>query len=353
MNKEFIKAVKDLGQEKGIDQEILFDAVEAALKTSYKNQLGSAADIKVDINRETGEVKVYRLYQVVEEITFENTQMLLEDALEHDRHVETGDIVEVLVTTKEFGRKAAQNAKQMVVQRIREAERNVIYDRYIDKTDDIVTALLHRSDGKNYYIDLGNTEAILPPAEQVSAENYQVGSRIKVFVTEVRKTSKGPQIVVSRTHPGLIKRLFEIEVPEIFNGVVEIKSIAREAGSRTKIAVYAGDKNVDPVGACVGPKGIRVQTIVQEINGEKIDIVEWSEDPVVYVKNALCPSKVLNVTVEDEEEHKVKAIVPDHQLSLAIGREGQNARLAARLTSWKIDIKSATQAGFIEDNDLR
>ncbi|QOR36023.1 transcription termination/antitermination protein NusA [Clostridium sp. 'deep sea'] len=352
MNREFIKAIKDLGLEKGIDQEILYDAVETALKTSYKNQLGSTADIKVVINRLTGDVKVYRLYEVVEEVNHKSTELLLEDAIIFNRKAKTGEIVEVEITTKEFGRKAAQNAKQMVVQRIREAERNVVYDRYIDKTDDIITALLHRSDGKNFYVDLNNTEAILPPTEQVAGETYQVGERIKVYVTEVRKTSKGPQIVVSRTHPGLIKRLFELEVPEIYNGTVEIKSIAREAGSRTKIAVHAADKNVDPVGACVGPKGTRVQSIVAEINGEKIDIVEWSDDPRVYVKNALCPSKVLDVGVESEDEHKVKAVVPDHQLSLAIGREGQNARLAARLTSWKIDIKSASQAGFETENDL-
>ena len=349
MNREFILAIKELGIEKGIHEELLFEAVETALKTSYKGQFGNNAEIEVDINRESGKVRVFCNYIVVEEVEYPSTQLDLDAAKVFNKNVKIGDEVRVEVQADDLGRKAAQNAKQMVVQRIREAERNVIYDDYIDKTNDIITAVLYRSDGRNFYIDLGNTEAVLPPTEQVVTEKYKVGLRLKLYITEVRKTNKGPQIVVSRTHPGLIKRLFELEVPEIFDGTVEIKSIAREAGSRSKISVYSADTNVDPVGACVGSKGARVQNVVQEINGEKIDIVEWSEDPEVYVKNALLPANVLSIHILDRAERRSRAIVPDNQLSLAIGREGQNARLAARLTSWKIDIKSVTQTETLNE----
>lgn len=343
MNSEFIQAIKDLGLEKGIDPEILYDAIEVALKSGYKNHFNNSADVRVDINRETGDCHVYSVYTVVEDVEDKATEMSIEEARKHRKSVLLGDQVEIEVTPKNFGRKAAQNAKQLVVQRIREAERNIIYDEFVDRADDIITGLIYRNDGRNVYIDLGKTEAVLPQTEQVQIENYQPGKRIKAYVIDVKKTSKGPQIIVSRTHPGLLKRLFELEVPEIFNGVVEIKSIAREPGYRSKIAVYSSNENVDPVGACVGPKGVRVQTIVNELNGEKIDIVTWNEDPAIFVQNALSPAKVVSVHLCDEESKKANVVVPDYQLSLAIGREGQNARLAAKLTSWKIDIKSEKQ----------
>jgi N utilization substance protein A len=255
------------------------------------------------------------------------------------------DIIELEVTPKDFGRIAAQTAKQVVVQRIREAERGIIYEEFSNREGDIVTGIIQRTEQKNVFIDLGKAEAILAPSEQIAGESYRQWDRIKTYITEVRKTTKGPQILVSRTHPGLLKRLFELEVPEIHDGVVEIKSVSREPGLRSKIAVYSRDENVDPVGACVGHKGMRVQTIVNELRGEKIDIVKWSPDPAKYIANALSPAKVVEVDI-NEIEKVSKVVVPDYQLSLAIGKEGQNARLAAKLTGWKIDIKSESQAAM-------
>lgn len=344
MNTEFIKAIEDLGREKGIDPDILFDAIEAALISGYKSHFNSAANVRVDMNRKTGDCHVYSLQTVVEEVTDPNTEIELPQAKELEPTASLGDVIEIEVTPKDYGRKAAQTAKQVVVQRIREAERSVIYDEFVDREDDIITGLIYRNDGRNVYIDLGKTEAVLPPNEQVTGENYKPGERLKAYVVDVKRTSKGPQIIVSRTHPGLLKRLFELEVPEIFDGTVEIKAIAREAGSRSKIAVHSDDANVDPVGACVGPRGVRVQTIVKELTGEKIDIIAWNEDPSVFVSNSLSPAKVVRVNLLEGDEKVAKVVVPDYQLSLAIGREGQNARLAAKLTSWKIDIKSETQA---------
>ncbi len=342
MNTEFIEAIRELEKTKGISSAVLFEAIEAALISAYNKNFGSKKNARTVIDRESGEIKVYSCKTVVEQVEDGRTEISLEEAQKIDPNYELGDIVEEEVTPRDFGRIAAQTAKQVVVQRIREAERGVIFDEFVSREDEIVTGLVQRIEGKTVYIDLGKTEAVLPPTEQITREEYKQGSRIKTYILEVKKTTKGPQIIVSRTHPGLLKRLFELEVPEIHDGIVEIKSIAREAGNRSKLAVYSTDENVDPVGACVGPKGMRVQNIVNELNGEKIDIVRWSEDPTVFVANALSPSKVVLVKV-DEEARIARVVVPDYQLSLAIGKEGQNARLAAKLTAWKIDIKSESQ----------
>lgn len=343
MNADFISAVQELGKEKGIEPELLFQAVEDALVAAYKKNSNSNQNVRVDMNKETGEIHVYAQHTVVEGEPADDTEMSLAEARVIDPRYAVGDIVEVEVTPKNFGRIAAQNAKQVVVQRIREAERGQVYERFQSRNQDIVTGIIQRMENKNVYIDLGKVEAVLTPNEQIPGEIYQYHDRMKTFIVEVKRSSKGPQIMVSRTHPGLLKRLFELEVPEIHDGIVEIKSVAREPGMRSKISVYTEDENVDPVGACVGHKGMRVQTIVNELRGEKIDIVKYSEDPAQYVANALSPAKVVSTTV-NEEEKICRVVVPDYQLSLAIGKEGQNARLAAKLTGWKIDIKSESQA---------
>ncbi|PAB61228.1 transcription termination factor NusA [Anaeromicrobium sediminis] len=342
MNADFIDALEQIEKEKGISKEILIDAIEAALISAYKRNYGTSQNVKVYINRETGEVRVYSAKSVEEIVEDDLLQISLEEAKEIDRNYEVGDMIEREVTPKNFGRIAAQTAKQVVVQRIREAERGIIYDEFVNKESEIVTGIIQRMSKGNVYINLGKAESILSPTEQIPGEAYNHNERIKTYIVEVKKTTKGPQILVSRTHPGLVKRLFELEVPEIHDGVVEIKSISREAGSRSKIAVYSHDENVDPVGACVGHKGVRVQTIVNELKGEKIDIIKWSENPEELIASSLSPSKVLKV-IANEEEKTALVVVPDYQLSLAIGKEGQNARLAAKLTNWKIDIKSESQ----------
>ncbi|MFZ5966547.1 MAG: transcription termination factor NusA [Bacillota bacterium] len=342
MNGEFIEALDQIEKEKGISKDILIDTIEAALISGYKRNYGSAQNVKVYINRDTGEVKVFALKDVVEDVESDFLQISLEDAKNIDVHYQIGDVVEKEVTPKNFGRIAAQTAKQVVVQRIREAERGIIYDEFINRESEIVNGIVQRISKGNVYINLGKIEAVLAPAEQIPQDDYKHNDRIKTYITEVKKTTKGPQILVSRTHPGLVKRLFELEVPEIHDGVVEIKSISREAGSRTKIAVHSNDPNVDPVGACVGHKGVRVQAIVDELKGEKIDIIKWSKDPEEFIASALSPSKVVKVGIKEEEKSAL-VVVPDYQLSLAIGKEGQNARLAAKLTGWKIDIKSESQ----------
>lgn len=343
MNAEFIEALNEIEREKGIGKEVLIEAIEAALVSGYKRNFNSAQNVRVDINRELGNVRVFARKTVVEEVTDPRSQISLDEAQEIDPNYLVDDIIDMEVTPRDFGRIAAQTAKQVVTQRIREAERGIIYSEFIDREQDIVTGIVQRQDSRFYYIDLGKVEALMPLNEKMPNETFKQGDRVKAYITKVEKTTKGPQVFVSRTHPGLLKRLFELEVPEIFDGVVEIKSVAREAGDRSKLAVYSADPNVDPVGACVGPKGMRVQTIVQELRGEKIDIMKWSEEPAEYVANALSPSKVVHVTVY-EGEKVTCVVVPDYQLSLAIGKRGQNARLAAKLTGWKIDIKSETQA---------
>ena len=343
MNMEFIEALHELEKGRGISAEILFEAIEAALISAYKKNFGSLQNVRVLIDRLTGEFKVYARKTVVDTVEDTRTQVSLVEARNLDPNYQLEDIVEYEVTPRDFGRIAAQTAKQVVVQRIREAERGMIYDEFVNREGDIVTGVVQRYEQKNVIVDLGKVEAVLPAQEQIPGEVYQSFERIKTYVVEVKKTTKGPQIMLSRTHPGLIKRLFELEVPEIHDGIVEIKGVSREAGARSKIAVYSRDPNVDPVGACVGPKGVRVQTIVTELKGEKIDIVNFSIDPEEFVANALSPAKVVQVYPKLNEKVAI-VVVPDYQLSLAIGKEGQNARLAAKLTGWKIDIKSESQA---------
>jgi transcription termination/antitermination protein NusA len=339
MNLDFLHALDDIEREKGIKKDILIDAIETALYSAYKKDFGTKENVKVEIRETTGEVGVYSQRIIVEEVEDQMREISLEDARKINKNYEVNDIVEEEITPSNFGRIAAQTAKQVVMQRIREAERDVIYSQYKEKEGEIITGTLQRIHNQNIFIDLGRTEALLPPSEQMPGESYQMGNRIKVYVVEVSNDSKGPRILVSRTHPGLLKRLFEVEVPEIFDGIVEIRSVAREAGHRSKMSVSSIDENVDPVGACVGPKGMRVQAIVEQLNGEKIDIIAWDDEPTKLVANALNPAEVIRVIINTKEKI-AQVIVPDFQLSLAIGKEGQNARLAAKLTGWKVDIKS-------------
>ena len=347
MNQEFIGALKEIVKDKGISEDLLFttieDALVAAYKKNYAGPTSSAQNVKVTIDRETGEIHVYSQKVVVEEVFDNVTEIGLEEAQEIKPTYDLDDVVDFEVTPKNFGRVAAQLAKGVVTQRIREAERSIIYGEYKEKEYDIITGTVLREDKGNVFVNIGKLETAIGPNEQIPREKYKFNEKIKLYVVEVKNTSKGAQIIVSRTHPGLVKRLFELEVPEIYEGVVEIKSISREAGSRSKIAVVSHDENVDPMGACVGPKGARVQNIVNELKGEKIDIIKWSKNPEEFIENSLSPAKVLSVTV-DEDKKSAKVSVDDSQLSLAIGKEGQNVRLAAKLTNWKIDIKSKSQA---------
>lgn len=342
-NRELIEALNQIEKEKDISKEILLEALESSLVAACKNNFGRADNIKVNIDRVTGEVNVFAMKEVVEEVTDPIMQISLAQARMKDPRKELGDLMAIEVTPKNFGRIAAQKAKQVVVQKIREEERKVLYNQYSSKEKDIVTGIVQRYVGNNISINLGKVDAVLTENEQVRGEVFRPTDRIKLYVLEVKDTTKGPRITVSRTHPELVKRLFEAEVTEIQDGTVEIKSISREAGSRTKIAVWSNDPDVDAVGACVGLNGARVNAIVHELRNEKIDIINWSNDPAKLIENALSPAKVVSVTV-DEEEKSAKVIVPDYQLSLAIGKEGQNARLAAKLTGYKIDIKSESQS---------
>lgn len=342
MKAEFIEALEEIGKEKGIRKDTIFEALEAALISGYKKNFGSSQNVEVIINKENGEVKVYAKKTVVENVEDDLLEISLEAAKEIDTNYDINDIVGIEITPRNFGRIAAQTAKQVVMQKIKEAEREIVFDEFINRENEIITGLVQRVSKNNVFVDLDKTEGILAPSEQIQGEVYNQGDRIKAYILEVKKTTKGPQILLSRTHPGLVKRLFELEVPEIQEGIVDIFSIAREAGSRTKIAVYSKDANVDPVGACVGFKGARVKAIVDELKGEKIDIINWSKDIDVFLSNSLSPAKVVRVDV-NENEKSALIVVPDYQLSLAIGKEGQNARLAAKLTGWKIDIKSEGQ----------
>lgn len=342
MNSEFISAIKDLEREKGISADILFDAIEIALITAFKKNFDSKENVRVSMDRDTGDIHVYAQRTVVEEVTEPDLQISLENAQEINKKYEIGSIVENEVTPRNFGRIAAQTAKQVVVQRIREAERDITFNQYMGKDGDIVNGLVTTQDKKGLVVNIGKTEALILAQELIPGETFKVGDRVKAYITKVEKNLKGPQVFISRTHPGLVKRLFELEVPEIYEGIIEIVSVSREAGSRTKMAVMTKMENIDPVGSCVGPKGTRVQNIINELHGEKIDIIEWSPVPAQYIASALNPAEVLAVDV-NEEEKTAKVVVPDNQLSLAIGKEGQNARLAAKLTGFKIDIKSETQ----------
>ena len=341
--RELIDALNQIEKEKNISKAILLEAMENSLVAACKNHFGKADNIKVNIDQETGKVSVYAEREVVEDVTDPVTQISVAEAILKYSKSQIGDIVNVEVTPKNFGRIAAGKAKQVVVQKIREEERKALFNQYFTREKDIVTGIVQRVVNGNVSINLGKVDAILTENEQVKTEHFRPTERIKLYVLEVKDTTKGPKITVSRTHPELVKRLFEAEVTEVKDGIVEIKSISREAGSRTKMAVATNDPDVDPVGACVGLNGARVNAIVNELRGEKIDIINWSEDPQILIENALSPAKVVSVTV-NEEEKSAKVIVPDYQLSLAIGKEGQNARLAARLTGYKIDIKSESQA---------
>lgn len=348
MNKEFLQIVEEIAKEKHIKKDFLLDAIDDALISAYKKNFGTSQNVKVITNRDTGEIQVFAMKEVIEEEECDFLHISLENAQKIDKRFEVGDIVQISIIPRDFGRIAAQTAKQVVVQRIREAERGLVFDEFISKENELITGLIQRKDKGNLIIELGNTEGLLTMNEQAQGEIYNLNDRLKCYVLEVKKTNKGPQIMVSRTHPGLVKRLFELEVPEIKDGVVEIKSISREAGNRTKIAVRSHDENVDAVGACVGQKGQRVQYIVDELRGEKIDIIEWNEDITIFAASALSPAKVIDV-VFDKEANTARVVVQDSQLSLAIGKEGQNARLAAKLTGCKIDIKSQSQAEAIRD----
>ena len=343
MNNELLQALNILEQEKNISKETLLEAIENSLITACKNHFGKSDNVKVVIDRDTCAFRCYQEKTVVEEVNDLVEEISLVNAQMIDPKYELGDIVQIEVKSKEFGRIATQNAKNVILQKIREEERKVIFDEYNGKEKDIVTGVVQRYVGKNVSINLGKADALLTESEQIKGETFMPTERIKVYILEVKATSKGPKILVSRTHPELVKRLFESEVTEVKDGIVEIKSISREAGSRTKIAVWSNDPDVDPVGACVGMNGARVNAIVNELRGEKIDIVTWDENPAILIQNALSPAKVISV-IADGDEKTAKVVVPDYQLSLAIGKEGQNARLAARLTGFKIDIKSETQA---------
>ena len=347
MNTELLEALEQIEKEKDISKETLLEAIENSLLTACKNHFGKADNVKVNIDPVTCQFSVYAEKTVVENVEDDVTEISLEKAREIDSKYELGDIVKVEIKSKEFGRIATQNAKNVILQKIREEERKVLFNQYYAKEKDVVTGVVQRYLGRNVSINLGKVDAILNENEMVKGEVFKPTERIKVYILEVKDTTKGPRILVSRTHPELVKRLFESEVTEVRDGTVEIKCIAREAGSRTKIAVWSNDPDVDPVGACVGMNGARVNAIVNELRGEKIDVINWNENPAILIENALSPAKVVAV-LADPEDKTAKVVVPDYQLSLAIGKEGQNARLAARLTGFKIDIKSETQAREIE-----
>ncbi len=358
MNSNLLEAVKVLVKAKKVDENIIFDALEMVLLTAYKKESGSNAKTSISLDRTTGDYFIYAEKNVVEKVDPESenaiNEISVKEAKKINKEYEAGDMLRIEVTPKDFGRVAAQAAKQVLIQKLREAERGSIYDEFSGREGDIITGTVKWSESRTVFLDLGRVEGILPFSEQIEGETFQPNDKIKCYVQEVRKTTKGPEIILSRTHPGLLKRLFEMAVPEIYSGTIEIKSVVREAGSRSKISVCAMDPNIDAVGACVGPKGQRVQNIVNELHDEKIDIVRWDEDPAIYIANALSPAKVVSVSVWDEEKSSY-VIVPDYQLSLAIGKAGQNARLAAKLTNWKIDIKSESQAaeeGFGDDEEV-
>ncbi len=351
MNVDLIKVLDEIEKEKGISKEVLIDAIEVSLVSAYRKNYDQGKDsVEININKDTGQVKVFTKKIVADKVKKASTEISIEEAQQFKKgDIKIGEEINIEITPKEFGRIAAQTAKQVIVQKIREAERKAIYERYIDKVKDIVTGIVQRQEHYNFIIDLGKTEAILPPNEQVKSEIYSKGKRMKFYVVEVKKTSKGPRIVLSRTHPDLLKRLFELEVPEIHEGLVEIKHIAREAGKRSKIAVTSRDDKVDSIGSCIGDRGSRIKSIMSELQDEKIDVIKWHEDDKIFIANSLNPAKVLFVKLY-EKEKRALVIVNDLQLSLSIGKEGQNARLAAKLTGWKIDIKSESQ--YKKENNI-
>lgn len=341
--KEFIGAMEELEKERGISKAYLLESLEAALVTAYKKNFEQVDNVKVTIDEKTGEIRIFSFRTVVEEYPDPLLEISVEDARKIDKNFNVGDVVNIDIRPKDFGRIAAQTAKQVVVQKIREAERDIVFTEYNDKKGEIVTGLIQKVDDKLVVLDLGKLEGVMLKKEQIETEEYKVNDKIRGYVLSVEKGAKGvPQVLVSRSHPDFVRKLFEFEIPEIYEGLIEIKSVSRDAGSRSKVAVYSKDQNIDPVGSCVGQKGVRIQNIINELKGEKIDVIEWSEDPAVFIAAALLPAQVLAVDVKEEEKF-AQVIVPDDQLSLAIGKSGQNARLAARLTNWKIDIKSESQ----------
>ena len=349
MSKELVKAMQVLEEEKGISRQVIKEALESALALAYKKNYDQAQNVEVQFDENKGTIKVYSVKEVVETNYDSTLEISLEEALKINRAYEIGDKIKFEVTPKDFGRIATQTAKHVIMQRIREAERENIFEEFSQYVDEIMTGTVERQDHRFIYVNIGRVEAIMPLGEQITSEQFEPDQRIKVYVAKVDKTNKGPQIVVSRAHNDFLRRLFEQEVPEIYDGTVEVMAIAREAGDRAKVAVRSRDKNIDPVGTCVGPRGQRVQAIVNELNGENMDIIEWNEDPVVFIQNALSPAQVLKVDF-NEEAHACVVVVPDNQLSLAIGKRGQNARLAARLTTYKIDIKSeSSYADYLEE----
>ena len=351
MSVELVQALEMLEKERGLNKEILVEAIKSALLAAYKKNFHGSGSAEVYFDEETGEIEVYTVMTIVEEVEDETEQMALSEALEIDEAAEAGDIVRIEVTPKDFGRIAAQTAKQIVMQKIKEAEKDIVFEEYFRKENDIITGVIQKEDRRNVIVDIGKVEAALSQSEQTPGEKYIYNTRMKFYVNEVKNGTKGLHVYLSRTNPDLVKRLFELEIPEIKDGVIEIKSIAREPGIRTKIAVFSNDDNVEPIGSCIGQRGIRVQSIVEELRGEKIDIVKWSSNVVEYVERALSPAKVISVTV-NEEEKAVKVVVPDDQLSLAIGKNAQNVRLAVKLTGWKIDIKTESELREFIENQL-
>lgn len=342
-NKELILALQELEAEKGIEKAYLIESIETALVTAYKRNFDSAENVKVVMDNETGEAHLYAVKEVVEAVEDTKLQINIEEAKTISKKLELGDSVDIEMVPKDFGRIAAQTAKQVIIQKLREAERNIVYTEFNDRKGEIVSGLIQKADVGIVIMDLGKLEGIMPQKEQIPTENYCVNEKIRGYVLDVVKGVKGtPQVIVSRAHPDFVRKLFEFEIPEIYEGLIEIKSISRDPGNRSKVAVYSNNENIDPVGSCVGQKGVRIQNIINELNGEKIDVIEWNPDPSIYIASALLPAQVMAVDIK-EEERFAQVIVPDDQLSLAIGKAGQNARLAARLTNWKVDIKSESQ----------
>jgi len=342
-SKELIKAMDELEKERGINKEYLIESLETALVTAYKRNYDSAENVKVVIDVENGDIKVFSLKEVVDEVQDDMLEISLKDAKKKNKDAIDGDIIECEIVPRNFGRIAAQTAKQVIVQKIREAERNMVYTEYNDRKGEIVSGIVQKAEGGTVVLDLGKLEGIMLVKDQIPTEKYKVNDKVRAYVVNVEKGAKGiPQVLVSRSHPDFVRKLFEFEIPEIYEGLIEIKSISRDAGSRSKVAVYSTNENIDPVGSCVGQKGIRIQNIINELKGEKIDVIEWDEDPAVYISAALLPAQVMAVDIKEDEKF-AQVIVPDDQLSLAIGKSGQNARLAAKLTNWKIDIKSESQ----------
>jgi len=342
-SKELIMAMEELEKERGISKAYLLESLETALVTAYKKNFEAAENVKVEIDENTGDIHVYSQKTVVEEIENEMLEISLADAKKKSKKAEIGDIVNIEIIPKDFGRIAAQTAKQVMLQKIREVERNMVFTEYNDRKGEIVTGIVQKADGGTIVLDLGKLEGIMPVKDQIPTETYSVNDKIKAYVVSVERGIKGaPQVLVSRSHPDFVRKLFEFEIPEIYEGLIEIKGVVRDPGNRSKVAVYSTNENIDPVGSCVGQKGIRIQNIINELKGEKIDVIEWDEDPAIFISAALLPAQVMAVDIKEEEKF-AQVIVPDDQLSLAIGKAGQNARLAARLTAWKIDIKSESQ----------